>query len=232
MVVLILAGAYEWGGFVVGATRATRLVFLALVAVTISCIVFLLPGAAVIDAILKIALAWWALALVWMFFFPTPVPKGVVLLCGLLVLVPAWAALDVLYVNNPTLLLFALLIVWVADIGAYFVGKGFGRVKLAPKISPGKSWEGVLGGLTAVTLLAWLGAGYLDSNVRVLVPLCVAVGMISVVGDLTVSMFKRNADVKDSGTLFPGHGGVMDRIDSISAAVPLFVLAAGWIGLL
>jgi len=146
-------------------------------------------------------------------------------------LIPAWAALDYLYRRDAQLLLFALLIVWVADIGAYFVGKGFGRVKLAPKISPGKSWEGVLGGLTAVLLLAAVGNNFLGTDISVLVPLCLAVSMLSIVGDLTVSMFKRNAGVKDSGSLFPGHGGVLDRIDSVSAAAPLFALALGWIGL-
>ena len=119
----------------------------------------------------------------------------------------------------------------VPDIGAYFVGKGFGRVKLAPAISPGKTWEGVLGGLTAVTVLAAAGSAYFEVAVSVLVPFCLAVAMLSIVGDLTVSMFKRTAGVKDSGALFPGHGGVMDRIDSVSAAAPLFALALTWIGL-
>jgi phosphatidate cytidylyltransferase len=166
-----------------------------------------------------------------MFFFPTPIPKLVIWVAGMLVLVPAWAALDFLYLKSPKLLLFALLIVWVADIGAYFVGKGFGQVKLAPKISPGKSWEGVLGGLTAVTLLAAGGSRVFDTDISVLVPFCVAVSMLSVVGDLTVSMFKRNAALKDSGSLFPGHGGVLDRIDSVTAAAPLFALAFNWVGL-
>ena len=127
--------------------------------------------------------------------------------------------------------MFALLIVWVADIGAYFVGKGFGRVKLAPQISPGKTWEGVLGGLAAVLILAAIGSPVLDIDIAVLVPFCLAVAMISIVGDLTVSMFKRNAGVKDSGSLFPGHGGILDRIDSVSSAAPLFALAMSWIGL-
>ena len=148
-----------------------------------------------------------------------------------MVLVPAWAALDQLYMQMPNLLLFALLIVWVADIGAYFVGRGFGRVKLAPEVSPGKTWEGVLGGLAAVTVLAALGSRLLDIEIAVLVPLALAMAMLSIVGDLTVSMFKRAAGVKDSGTLFPGHGGVLDRIDSVTAAAPLFALALAWIGL-
>ena len=128
-------------------------------------------------------------------------------------------------------MLYLLTLVWVADIGAYFVGRGFGRVKLAPKISPGKTWEGVLGGLCAVLLLAAIGSTYLQIGISVLVPFCLAVAMLSVVGDLTVSRFKRSAGVKDSGKLFPGHGGLLDRIDSVTAAAPLFALALTWIGL-
>jgi len=124
-----------------------------------------------------------------------------------------------------------LLIVWMADIGAYFVGKGFGRVKLAPQISPGKTWEGVIGGLSAVMLLAAIASQVFEIDIAVLVPFCVAIAMISIVGDLAVSMFKRNAGVKDSGSLFPGHGGVLDRIDSVTAAAPLFAVALGWIGM-
>ena len=127
-------------------------------------------------------------------------------------------------------LLFILLIVWVADGGAYFAGKAFGRVKLAPAISPGKTWEGVVGGFALVTLLAVAVAVWRDVSIGVLVPFCLAVAAISIVGDLTVSMFKRTAGIKDSGTLFPGHGGVLDRIDSVAAAAPLFVLGLGRLG--
>ncbi|MDH3441939.1 MAG: phosphatidate cytidylyltransferase, partial [Gammaproteobacteria bacterium] len=103
--------------------------------------------------------------------------------------------------------------------------------KLAPAISPGKTWEGVLGGLAAVTVLAAAGSTVFETEISVLVPFCLGVTMLSIVGDLTVSMFKRAAGVKDSGSLFPGHGGVLDRIDSVSAAAPLFALALAWIGL-
>jgi phosphatidate cytidylyltransferase len=136
-----------------------------------------------------------------------------------------------LYSLQPALLLFVLVIVWVADIGAYFTGKRFGKVKLAPKISPGKTWEGVFGGLLAVAVLALVRARWLEIDIVVLLPFCLAVAIISIVGDLTVSMFKRNAGVKDSGRLFPGHGGVLDRIDSVTAAAPLFALGIGWVGL-
>ena len=231
IVVLILAAAWEWGGFLASGARGTRVAYMVFIGALIAILFAGLGGHVLLGDILRMALVWWLTALVWMLFFPTPIPRVVTWICGALVLVPAWAALDFLYLQKPELLIFALLIVWVADIGAFFVGKGFGRVKLAPKISPGKTWEGVLGGLTAVVLLAAIGSRYFDVAIAVLVPFCVAVAMLSVVGDLTVSMFKRTAGIKDSGSLFPGHGGVLDRIDSVTAAAPLFALAVSWVGL-
>ena len=106
-----------------------------------------------------------------------------------------------------------------------------GRVKLAPDISPGKTWEGVIGGLAAVVLLTLLRTTWADTDLAVMIPFCLAVASLSIVGDLTVSMFKRTVGLKDSGGVFPGHGGVLDRIDSISAAAPLFALGISWVGL-
>ncbi len=228
---LMLGAAWEWSGFIFSQENKRRFFYVLFIAILIAVIFFKLPDARLVDIVFKISLAWWMAALAWMFFFPTPIAKSVAWICGALVIVPAWLALDLLYLQTPELLLFALLIVWVADIGAYFVGKGFGRVKLAPQISPGKTWEGVIGGLSAVMLLAAIGSQVLEIDIAVLVPFCVAVAMISIVGDLAVSMFKRNAGVKDSGSLFPGHGGVLDRIDSVTAAAPLFAVALGWIGI-
>lgn len=228
---VIIAGAWEWGGFLFADRQAGRLVYLVFTVALMALTWFNIGDPAWLDNLFRIALVWWLVALVWLLFFPTPIPSAITWICGALVLVPAWAALDYLYMQSPALLVFALLIVWFADIGAYFVGKGFGRVKLAPAISPGKTWEGVLGGLTAVTVLAAAGSAVFEADVSVLVPFCLAVTMLSIVGDLTVSMFKRAAGVKDSGSLFPGHGGVLDRIDSVSAAAPLFALALAWVGL-
>ncbi len=231
IILLMLGAAWEWSGFIFKEQKLRRGLYVLFIAILLALLYMNLHEPVVVDSVLKISLGWWLAALGWMFLFPTPIARSVGWICGALVVVPAWLALDLLYLRRPELLLFALLIVWVADIGAYFVGKGFGRVKLAPRISPGKTWEGVLGGLCAVMLLAAVGAPVLEIDIAVLLPFCLAVAMISVVGDLTVSMFKRHAGVKDSGTLFPGHGGVLDRIDSVTAAAPLFALAMSWIGM-
>jgi len=228
---LMLGAAWEWSGFIFGKESPRKFVYVLFIAILIAVLFYEVPKAVPVDVVLKISLGWWLAALTWMFFFPTPIAKPLAWICGGLVIVPAWLALDVLYLQRPELLLFALLIVWVADIGAYFAGKGFGKVKLAPQISPGKTWEGVLGGMGAVMALAAMGSQLLGIEITVLVPFCLAVAMLSIVGDLTVSMFKRNAGIKDSGSLFPGHGGVLDRIDSVTAAAPLFALALGWTGM-
>ncbi len=134
--------------------------------------------------------------------------------------------------SGPVLVLIMLVIVWAADIGAYFVGRAVGRVKLAPQVSPGKTWEGVIGGLAAATLAAIVAAGWAGLTIAQGVGLGISVAAISVIGDLTVSMFKRNAGLKDSGRLFPGHGGVLDRIDGVTAAAPLFAIEATWLGMI
>ncbi len=228
---LILAGAWEWSGFLRPEKAAVRLVYVGLIAALLAAASVGLANEFAVGVVLKVALAWWLIALFWVFMFPTPIPKLASWICGALVLIPAYLAIMSLYSLQPALLLFVLVIVWVADIGAYFTGKRFGKVKLAPKISPGKTWEGVFGGLLAVAVLALVRARWLEIEIAVLLPFCLAVAIISIIGDLTVSMFKRNAGVKDSGRLFPGHGGVLDRIDSVTAAAPLFALGISWVGL-
>lgn len=226
---LIVAGAWEWSGFLGHAGSGARLIFVAMIAALLA--VTVLFFSAWTEQILMLSLAWWFVALIWTFLFPTPIPQAVRWAVGILVLVPLYIALMVLYTADPMILLFALLIVWVADSGAYFAGKTMGRVKLAPQISPGKTWEGVIGGLVAVVLLTVLRSVRVESDLAVLIPFCLAAGALSIVGDLTVSMFKRTAGVKDSGSLFPGHGGVLDRIDSVAAAAPLFALGLSWVRL-
>jgi phosphatidate cytidylyltransferase len=229
MAAFFLAAAWEWSGFLSLRTVATRLAYVAGIAALLGAVGWLLPlwlsRDAVFDAVLRVGLAWWFAALVWAFFWPTRIAKPVGWVCGALVMVPAYIALVKLYALAPAVLLFVLVIVWAADIGAYFTGKRFGRVQLAPNISPGKTWEGVIGGLSAVVVVLVLASVYwLEIDIAIVVPFCLAVATISIVGDLTVSMFKRNAGLKDSGKVFPGHGGVLDRIDGVLAALPIFVL--------
>lgn len=229
--VLILAAAWEWAGFLSAETNSRRIFYVIFIGLLIAGLIVGLPGRLSANSVYIFALVWWSVALIWLFFYPTPISKALAWLCGAVVLIPAWVALDHLYLYSADLLLFLLLIVWLADIGAYFCGRAFGRVKLAPSISPGKTWEGVFGGLAAVLVLATVGADYLQIEMTILIPFCLAVALLSVVGDLTVSMFKRNAGVKDSGSLFPGHGGVLDRIDSVTAAAPLYAVGIGWFGI-
>jgi phosphatidate cytidylyltransferase len=117
-------------------------------------------------------------------------------------------------------------------VGAFCAGKTLGKVKLKPSISPGKTWEGVVGGLAFSSAIAVGGSLWFDAQMLALVPFCIAIAMLSVVGDLTVSIFKRSAGLKDSGKLLPGHGGILDRVDSVAAASPLFALGLIWLGLL
>jgi len=150
---------------------------------------------------------------------------------GFLVLVPLWVASVYLMsvdVERPRALLFLFALVWMADTAAYFTGSLLGKTKLAPHISPGKTVEGVAGGVMGAVLLAWLCGTMLwkfDSEQLVRwIGLAVITTLFSVVGDLTESKLKRVAGVKDSGSLLPGHGGMLDRIDALSAAAPVFVL--------
>ena len=226
---LILAGAWEWSSFLGAPSNALRAIYVIFIAVLMALATWVAPD--VEGLVFRVALVWWVCALVWTLFYPTPIPGLVRWLAGALVLLPLYEALIVLYLASPVILLGALLIVWAADTGAFVAGKLFGRVKLAPKISPGKTWEGVIGGLLTVAVLATAAAWLADVRIAVLVPFCLAVACASIVGDLTVSMFKRTAGLKDSGSLFPGHGGVLDRVDSVAAAAPLFALGIAWTGL-
>jgi phosphatidate cytidylyltransferase len=126
------------------------------------------------------------------------------------------------------LILFVLLLVWAADTGAYAVGKLFGKHKLAPSVSPGKTWEGFFGGMVLAIIVAVIAAKLLNIQSRdttLFLVCCVVTVIASVLGDLFESLTKREAGIKDSGTIFPGHGGMLDRIDSLIAAAPIFALA-------
>ena len=155
---------------------------------------------------------------------------------GILLLAATWMAVVELQAHSPWLVLAAMAIVWIADTAAYFSGRAFGKRKLAPLVSPGKTWEGVYGAWVAVALYAFAlsffaqDAGYRGAVTPLALALWILFALllasISVVGDLFESLLKRHANMKDSGTLLPGHGGILDRIDALLAAMPLAAIAA------
>jgi len=221
---LWLAGAWEWAGFAkLGLTA--RLVYTALFAVALALGWRWLDTAAA-RVVLVAALAWWAVALVLVVGYPRRFGAAFVAAAGIVVLWPSYVLLVRLHGGDATgarLAFSVLLIVWAADVGAYVFGRLLGRTKLAPAVSPGKTWEGVTGGLLLAGVAAGAAAAWVGLPTNRLVVLGVLTALVSVLGDLTQSMFKRNVGLKDSGRLLPGHGGVLDRIDSLTAAVPAFV---------
>lgn len=226
---VIVAAAWEWGRFLSPAAAGGQAGYAALVALMLAAAYLaLIEGWLAAEALLAAGLLWWLAALGGLFLYPLTIPRWVAAAAGAFVLLPAWLAIDILYTRSSALLLFLLIVVWSADIGAFFAGRRFGRVKLAPRVSPGKTWEGVVGGLLLVAVVAAAGARPLGLPAAALLPFCLAVALLSIVGDLTVSVFKRSVGLKDSGRLFPGHGGLLDRIDSVTAAAPLFALGLAW----
>ncbi len=185
--------------------------------------------------VLAAGLVWWLASLIWLRSYtfaasPTRDHAGLKLLVSWLVLIPAWAALTWIHgslANGPWWTLLALCIVWAADIGAYFSGRAFGKRKLAPRISPGKTRAGAWGALIAGMIVAAAGAWLLGVRGGMLVGMA-GLGLVTVAaaitGDLFESLMKRHADIKDSGGIFPGHGGLLDRLDSVFAAMPVFAL--------
>ena len=184
---------------------------------------------------------WWCVASLWLKHRhygeqTTAASKTLKLAVGSLVHVAAWCAMAWIHSsepNGPQWLLVALVCVWSADSGAYFAGKLLGRRKLAPNISPNKTIEGLLGGLVASVMLGLLFAIFADIQTHQIVPvafvLLVSAGF-SVIGDLLESLLKRQAGVKDSGNVIPGHGGILDRIDGVLAAIPVFAVGKAIFG--
>ena len=189
------------------------------------------------------SLFWIVLGPLWLKFGWRPQGTLVLALTGWVVIIPTWFALMLYREVSPWYLLGLMALVWVADIAAYFAGHAFGRHKLAPGISPGKTWEGVAGAVAGVlaysVLCAWLlqrfSAGRVTINVQSLPALATAFVLLtalSIVGDLFESWMKRGAGLKDSSNLLPGHGGVLDRIDALTSTLPvaplILLLVARW----
>ncbi len=234
LALVVAIGAWEWAALIHLKETKKRVVYVGIVIASLAGAACIARYPAGLQLILWAALLWWLVALIWVFRFrekeqhtPTLWVNGLV---GILVLVPCWLALTVIHKGEQgaEYLLFVMSLIWIADSGAYFSGRRWGKNKLAPHVSPGKSWEGVAGGLVFVAITALIAGSFLFEyeSTRLLwfSLLCVVVVLFSVEGDLLESMFKRRAGVKDSGTILPGHGGVLDRIDSLTAAAPLFLL--------
>jgi phosphatidate cytidylyltransferase len=229
---LIVAAAWEWSAFPRFTQYSARVVYAALVAACIAATWWFGVERVEMDRLILAALLWWIFALIWVAVAPAQVNRTTAAGAGLLVLVPAWLALARLHALGPQLLLFLILLVVAADVGAYFAGRRFGRNKLAPRVSPGKTWEGVLGGFAGAAFMAALGVWWFHLDAPRFLALCIIVVVASIVGDLTESLFKRHAGLKDSGKLLPGHGGLLDRVDSITAAAPVFLIGLERLGLL
>jgi phosphatidate cytidylyltransferase len=238
---LVLVGCWEWSrlsGLDAAAQRA-YLVFSGTVGGALAALYLVSAGnlySGVSTALLWIAAAFWAIAApLWLARALRPGP-AIVALSGWIVLWPLWVALVDLRDRGRMLLLAVALLVWIADIAAYFAGRRFGRRKLAPSVSPGKTWEGVWGALAAVfayglALLVWASGGFAPTLwwLAFLAALLVLTAA-AVEGDLLESWVKRGAGVKNSSELLPGHGGVLDRIDALTSALPLAALMVSYKG--
>lgn len=240
---IITLGAWEWANMAGLTSQAARIGYAAAIAAVLFALLHV-PALAVF----WLALVWWVVCLQLVRRYPADSERWgsvpVRALMGLPVLVPAWVGLNHLRTgglsfgevdNNLLVILYVFCVVWVADIGAYFAGRAFGKAKLAPRVSPGKSWAGVWGGLAAVAVFALIVsqlAAASGSETVLLVLATLVTGAVSVLGDLLESMLKRFRGIKDSSQLLPGHGGIMDRIDSLTAAIPVFALIItqlGWL---
>ncbi len=235
---LIALGAWEWTVLAGVVTRHWRAMYTALCLVLLYLSLHMPPELGV--WLLMGSVPWWLAALVLVCMYPQGTwwhRSGVLLPIGLLVLLPGWQAL--VFLRGMNGYVFAILVpvalVVAADSGAYFAGRAFGKRKLAVHVSPNKTWEGFAGGQLAACTVSWLVLGALAFNgteITATQVLAATLGTLvvsaaSVVGDLFESMLKRQAGVKDSGTLLPGHGGVLDRMDSLTAALPLYALFLG-----
>lgn len=249
-------GAWEWGPLMGFETKRRRIVFVSTNVLLILSLWFYIPLNtlwinttelhASLVYILWLTVAWWLLSAFLTVVYPRcsdfwSSHRSVRGLFGWFTIVPTWLALMILrtheYSNDrydgAQLIMFLFLMVWSADVGAYFVGKAIGKHKLMPNVSPGKTIEGFLGGVIFACILVTVAGNMLYWSINqhiVVLGVTVVITTISVLGDLNESMFKRQAGIKDSGSILPGHGGILDRIDSLTATAPIYALCYVFFG--
>ncbi len=224
--IIMFFGAWEWSAFFGWTQKRSRIIFVGCVAVSLCLIAQLSAYIVYIFAVI-----WWLVALFTIIGYPENRDhwsrKTSIAVIGVITLSICWFCMTDLQSteHGSRLVFFVMCVIWGADTGAYFAGKRWGEKKLAPAVSPGKSIAGLFGGLVTTvlfTLVVLSGLDLATSDKLYYVLLILLTVLFSVVGDLFESMLKRNVNLKDSGQLLPGHGGVLDRVDSLTAAVPIF----------
>jgi len=234
---IVLLAGWEWGNLMGLESKRHKFSYIALLALTIATAALSLDLFGTLNISLGqtlclIASVLWAVVFLWIQGYPSSAilwsPRPILGLLGLALLTVTWVAIALIIhqPHGPWLLLFAFAVVALADVGGYVAGNLFGKHKLAPLVSPGKTWEGFFGGIFLQCILIASMASFMPEKITtvMLVALVIPVSLYSVLGDLFESMIKRHSDVKDSGNILPGHGGVLDRIDGLIAALPLFAL--------
>jgi phosphatidate cytidylyltransferase len=235
LAIAFLAATWEWTRLSGMKNRPNRGVVVGVAAVLFVLLWLLRDSAWLWPALIAAGVLWWLVACLWLRHFafgaaPTPENLNVKLLAGVFIIFPAWVATLSIHGSEPhghVWTFLAMLLVWAADTGAYFSGRFFGKRKLAPQISPNKTWAGVYGAFATSALVIAVGGwllGVRDIRLLGLIVVTIVTVASSIVGDLLESLIKRHANVKDSGALFPGHGGLLDRLDSVFAAMPVFAL--------
>lgn len=234
---IITVAAWEWANLSGYTSPAIRFVYAGLVAAAVFVTAYFINSYPELHSvILAVGAFWWLIACFLVMQYPKKVSlwqaKPVRALLGFFVLIPMWVGFMTLksQEHSSLIIVYVMLLIWGADTGAYFAGKAWGKAKLAPNVSPGKSWAGFWGGLATTGLIAivfslsvnkWLSPMSVD-DFTLLAIITFITAIISVMGDLVESMMKRHRGIKDSSQLLPGHGGVLDRIDSMASAVPVF----------
>ena len=238
LAVILFLATLEWNNFVAYSNKVTGWIF-SIVTVLVYLYLNNVANTHFYNIIIYIALAWWLLTLPLLNRFPFSSThlihnKWLKVIIGFVMLLSTFIALNLLRnttAYGPDYVMYLLLIIWFADSGAYFTGRAWGKHKLIERVSPGKTWEGVAGAMTVSLVVAAVAVNLLNvtsSHSIMFILLSLITVAFSVVGDLTESMFKRMVNLKDSGQLLPGHGGILDRIDSLTAALPVF-LAGLWL---